>query len=1021
MTLMWGFIAAVIALITMIGWYGPTKIVDNVEALLAYMSRSVKMSLADYVDVENVDLGDNFTFTMRDGSLLTIVRHDGSMRMVGKEEFESVDAAINGALAAYLGGGGHAFQVVFTVDPEVTDRVAREAQAGSRATAERLGLSFTDLFEEDIRQTVEACNHETCFIALFTRPSAMAGSDRKHDQKLRQELMKANPLPTMSDAPSLFSAVRGLRARHEAYVDAVVADLRDQLLDCYKLDTHVASREMRLAIDPDWTAEDWSPCLFGDRIPMRDTRRDPMDVSGAIWPELAPQLAPRDAEVVSLRHVKIGARYYAPMFVHLAPQDIQNFQRLFAKTAETDLPWRFSLLIESGSGGLWDFKNLGSMLFGWTNSINAQIRRAIEAVKEAEVNDGRTRVRLRMDLCTWATDIKTLERRASQLARAVESWGTAEVKEISGDPVQGFISSSLGVSLNSVATPSLALLDDVTHFLPLYRPSSPWKSGGLLFKSPDGKMWPYAHHSRLQESCITVAYAEPRSGKSVLCNAINLSLCLAEGISRLPLISIIDVGRSSAGLISLLEHALPPSERHKVAIVRMRMTSEFAINPCDTQLGMRMPLEAEFAFLLNFLLTLVTPHGASKPDSAMSPLCRMAVEAAYRKCSDEGQPKIYSPNIKGAEDVDSAIRDHALHVDDHTTWWEVVDALFQAGAVREAYLAQRFAVPLLSDIAAVSREPKFQDMYGSKRMDAGDELVLEAFSRMLSESVSAYPVLGRPTKFDLGEARVVAIDLAEVAKSGSAAADHQTAVCYMLARQASSKNFYLHEGDVLYFPDIYRAYQERRIKEIRQDKKHIQYDEFHRTKKVSNVQEQVVADMREGGKYGVAITLISQQLGDFTTEMLNFTTCKFVLSKANEATVTDMKAIFGLTKTMEYNIKYTIRPPGPQGSTFVGIFDVKSGQVSQALRNKMGGIRLWAFSTTNEDAIVRDELYQKIGPEHTRRLLATHYPKGSVLEEFERRKSRLGKEGDSDGVLNSIIEDLVTLHYKERAQEARAA
>ncbi|MGZ1522194.1 type IV secretion protein IcmB [Xanthomonas citri] len=1021
MTLMWGFIAVVVALIAMIGWYGPNRIVDNVEAILAYVSRSIKMSLADYVDVENVDLGDNYTFVMKDGSLLTIIRHDGSMRMVGKQEFESADAAINGALSAYLGSGGHAFQVVFTVDPEVTERVAREAQAGSRATAERLGLAFDDLFEEDIRQTVDSCNHESCFIALFTRPSALSGSDRKHDQKLRQELMKANPLPSMADSPNLFRALRSLRARHEAYVEAVVADLREQRLDCYKLDTHVAAREMRLSIDPEWTAEDWAPCLFGDKVPLRDIRRDPEDVSGAVWPELAPQLAPRDAEVVSLRHVKIGDRYYAPMFVHLAPQDIQTFQRLFAKTAETDLPWRFSMLLESGDGGLWDFKNLGAMIFGWTNSVNAQIRRAIEAVRDAEVNNGRTRVRLRMDLCTWASDIKTLERRASQLARAVESWGTSEVKEISGDPVQGFVSSSLGVSLSSVATPSLALLDDVTHFLPLYRPSSPWKSGALLFKSPDGKMWPYAHHSRQQESCITVAYAEPRSGKSVLCNAINLSLCLSEGISRLPLISVIDVGRSSAGLISLLEHALPPTERHKVALVRMRMTSEFAINPCDTQLGMRMPLESEFAFLLNFLLTLVTPHGASKPDSAMSPLCRMAVEAAFRKCSDTGQPKTYSPNIVGAEDVDAALSNHALHVDDNTTWWEVVDSLFKVGAIREAYLAQRFAVPLLSDIVAVSREPKFQDMYGSKKMDSGDEYVLQGFSRMLSESVSAYPVLGRPTKFDLGEARVVAIDLADVAKSGSAAADHQTAVCYMLARQASSKNFYLHEDDLPHFPALYRNYQERRIKEIRQDKKHIQYDEFHRTKKVANVQEQVIADMREGGKYGVAISLISQQITDFSKEMLNFTTCKFVLSKANESTVKDMNDIFGLTKTMEFNVKNTIRPPGPQGSTFVGIFDVKNGQVSQALRNKMGGIRLWAFSTTNEDAIVRDELYQKIGPEHTRRLLAIHYPKGSVLEEFERRKSRLGKDGEADGVLNSIIEDLMKLHYEERAQEAKAA
>ncbi|MGX9960616.1 type IV secretion protein IcmB [Xanthomonas euvesicatoria] len=1019
MTLMWGFVFGIVALIALIGWVGPAKIVDGVESLMAYLAKSIKMSLSDYVDVENVDIGDDYTFVMKDGGLMTIVRHDGSMRMVGREEFDAANLAINGALSAYLGSGGHAFQAVFTVDPEVTERRARWTQQPSRDTAGRLNLAFNDLFEEDISQVVESCNDETCYLALFTRPSAIPSGDKDYDNKLRQELFKANPLPSMADSPLLFRAIRGLRARHSSYVEAVISDLREQRLDCKKLDVHEAAREMRRSIDPEWTAEDWRPNLFGDKIPTRESRRDTADVSGHLWPALAPQLAPRDAIETSVRHVKIGDRYYAPMFMHLAPQDIQNFQRLFAKTAESDLPWRFTILIESGDGGMWEFKNLGTLIFGWTNSVNGQIRRGLEAIKAGVTDRGRTKVRLRVDICTWADDLKVLERRAATLSRAVASWGTSEIKEISGDPTQSFIAGSLGVSLKSVATPSLAFLDDVTLFLPLYRPSSPWKEGALLFKSPDGKIWPYQHHSALQESCITVAYAEPRSGKSVLCNAINLSLCLSPGISRLPLISVIDVGRSSAGLISLLEHALPESQRNLVAIVRLRMDAEYAINPCDTQLGMETPLESEAAFLLNFMLTLVTPHGASRPDSAMSPLCRMAIETAYKKYGRESSTaKSYSPNLLGAEEVDVAIQQHALHIDEQTTWWEVVDALFDAGAHWEASLAQRFAVPTLQDIAAVSREQKFIDMYGSKKMDSGDEQVLQAFSRMISEAVNAYPILSRQTKFDLGQARVVAIDLAEVAKSGSAAADHQTAVCYMLARQASSKNFYLHEDDVPHFPPRYREYQERRIKEIRQDKKHIQYDEFHRTKKVSNVQEQVISDMREGGKYGVAITLISQAIGDFSTEMLNFTTCKFILSKANEATVREMKQIFGLSETLEYNVKNTIRPPGPKGSTFVGMFEVKEGSVSQALRNKMGGIRLWAFSTTNEDAIVRDELYRKIGPEETRRILAMHYPKGSVLPEFERRKKRLGADGNADGVLAEIIDDLVNLHHEQRSRRA---
>ncbi|KAF1703018.1 type IV secretion protein IcmB [Pseudoxanthomonas kaohsiungensis] len=994
---------------------GPNRIIDGVEGLLAYIGKAAKQSLGDYIEIENVDLGDSQTFVMKDGSLMTMIRHDGCMTIVGQEEFTQADAALNTSLGAYLTSGGHAVQVVFTADPDITERLVRESQAPSRETAKRLELDLEDMFEEDVQRMKEIASSETCFLALYTRPGSMNPTERKQEAKFRQELLKANPLPTASDAPNLFRALRVLRPRHAAFVSAVVADLRQQHMACEIMEVHDACREIRRAIDPDFTAEDWKPCLFGDKIPFRDIRRDPKDISGALWPPLAPQLAPRDAHEIGLKHVQVGNRVFAPMSIRLAPQDIQVFQKLFAKTVDAKLPWRFSIVIESASWGVWDFKKLATMIFGWTNSTNGLIRRSIESVRAAKVEENRTPVRVRIDLATWAPagEDKLLERRAAMLARAVESWGGAEIQQASGDATQSFIAGGIGASLSSTATPSLALLDDVTHFLPLYRPCSPWKQGALLLRSPDGKPWPYQPHSPLQTSSITVAYAEPRSGKSVLANAVNLALCLSPGITRLPLIAIIDVGRSSSGLISLLEHALPSSKKHLVASIRMRMSQEFAINPFDTQLGMRAPLETEMAFLLNFLLTLVTPHGKSGADSAMSALCRMAIETAYRRYGDgaQGTPKYYSSNLEGAEEVDQAIAQYALRVDDKTTWWEVVDQLFAVGAVHQAHLAQRFAVPLVQDIAAVTRESQFKDLYGEKKSGEGDEPLLAAFSRLISEAVRAYPILSRPTRFDLGEARVVSIDLAEVAKSGSAAADHQTAVCYMLARQAAARNFYLHEDDVQHFPPLYRNYHDKRIREIRQDKKHIQYDEFHRTKKVQSVQEQTIADMREGGKYGVAISLLSQAIGDFTKDMLGFATNKFILSRANEATTKEMDEIFGLSRTVRYNVRNTIRPPGPKGSTFVGIFDVKEGQCAQALNNSMGGIRLWAFSTTNEDAYVRDTLYARIGPQQTRRLLAHMYPKGSVLDEIERRKRTIDDgEVDSDGVIHALIDDLVRKH-----------
>ncbi|WP_324810059.1 hypothetical protein [Ralstonia pickettii] len=991
------------------------NLVENVETLLAWISRGVKQAAADYCDIESVD--DEQTITMRDGTLLTVIRLHGSYRMIGAEEFQDADTKISKSLKAYIGTGGHAVHVFFSADPDSAERDIRTALAPSMATAKRLNLDLDDLFEEDIRHLSKFCANEKVFVTLITRPAAVTVGEQKRDQKAKAELIAAHPLPRLRDAPNLFAAMSALRTRHSSFVSAIMGDLRDARLAAEILDVHLASYEMRMSVDPDFTDEGWRACLPGDKIPVRDMRRDKKDMSGAFWPRLDRQLIPRDGELIDLKTVAVGDRIYAPMFIHLHPSDIKPFQQLFLRVVETRMPWRMSFLIEAGGLGILAFKDFVSALFGFTNGDNKLIKEAISEVRNLKNRHNELDVRFRVDFATWApkNERKLLANRASRLARSVQGWGGADVREVSGDAFQGFMSSTLALSLNSVATPACAILSDITSMLPLYRPASPWMDGGaVLYRTPDGKIWPYQPNSPVQSSWITVMVAEPRSGKSVNGNQVNLALCLSPGITRLPLIAIIDVGKASSGLISLLYHALPENQRHLVASIRMRMTPEYATNPCDTQLGCRYPLPHEEAFLVNFMSLLVTPMGKDAPADGMVGLVKRAVQEAYKYYSDKHNAKPYSRNTEGAEAVDAAIERYGVHLDDQTTWWEIVDALFERGAHHEAMLAQRYAVPLIPDLASISREPQFNDMYGAKKTEDGEPL-LAAFSRMLSETIRSYPILGRPTKFDLGEARVVSIDLDEVAKTGSAAADHQSAVCYMLARYVAAKNFYLFEDHVQNFPLQYRKYHEKRIHEIRQDKKHIHFDEVHRTSKIAPVREQIVLDEREGGKWGVKVTLISQSVTDFDAAMLEFATCKIVISKQNEANAGIMRQMFNMTETAEYAVRHLIRPPGPHGSTFVAMFSTKRGDAAHVLNNTIGGIKLWAFSTTNEDTYVRDALYSKLGPAPARRLLARLYPGGSIADELERRKRRLEAsgligDGQDDGAINEIIKDILGQH-----------
>ena len=68
----------------------------------------------------------------------------------------------------------------------------------------------------------------------------------------------------------------------------------------------------------------------------------------------------------------------------------------------------------------------------------------------------------------------------------------------------------------------------------------------------------------------------------------------------------------------------------------------------------------------------------------------------------------------------------------HTTWWEVTDALFMAGFAHEAMLAQRHAMPVLADAASICRIPAIEDLYGKIIAPTGETLI-HAFARMISE------------------------------------------------------------------------------------------------------------------------------------------------------------------------------------------------------------------------------------------------------------------------------------------------
>jgi intracellular multiplication protein IcmB len=957
------------------------SVLNGIDSIFAWLSSSLKQTTESYCELETAD--SKTTLVAHDGSLISIIEIQGVGALIGTDEFNKLRADITQSLHPGMSRAGHAIQIFYSYSQDRMEESIQEIFGPAKKTAKELELELDDLFKEREQHLSSYCADEKVYMALWTRPTTLTKDQLKASRENQTKMLEQKIITKLGNvSQNLLSTIPEIRNAHDAFTRSVLQDLATFNISADILEVHEALYAIRMSADAEFTDRGWKPSLPGDNISVREINNFKGDPSDILWPPISKQIMPRNAENLDLVTTKMGSTIYGSVFIELFPKDLKNFLALFNRTLNSRIPWRISFFIESEGLHTLRFKKMISSILSFSSAQNKLLNEATDLLSYININRDEALVRLRVAAATWApeTNIPLLRTRVAELSKAIQGWGTCEVAEVCGDPFAGTVSSMLAVTSDNVATPAVAPLSDVVYMLPITRPASPWKKGALLYRSPDGKLWPFQPGSRMQTTWIDLVYARPGSGKSVLSNAMNLALCLSGGISRLPRIAIIDIGPSSSGLISLLREALPAEKKHLVAYHRLRMTPEYSINPFDTQLGSRFPTPQERAFLVNFLILLATPIGSDTPYDGIADLAGMVVDELYKSLADGVSPSVYDPGME--EVIDVVLEEINFAKDNKTTWFEVTDALFEAGFHHEAMLAQRHAMPLLADAASICRISAIEDLYGKIVSPTGETLI-NSFSRMISSAVREYPILSRVTSFDIGDSRVVSLDLDEVAKTGGDSADRQTAVMYMLARYTMAKNYYLTEDSLSDIPESYRLYHKERIAEIREDPKRIVYDEFHRTSKSQAVRDQVIVDMREGRKWKVQIALLSQSIEDFDSVMIEFATSIYVMDAGPAAAVEKTAKTFGLSRTAKIALKTRVHGPQEGGATFLAQFATKKGTNIQLLTLTLGPVELWSFSTTSEDAILRNQLYKFLGPKEARRLLSTLFPEGTATKLIE--------------------------------------
>lgn len=1009
----------------------------KIESVLVTVLSSMKLSVQDYCDLETVDDGNNII--AGDGSFASIVRFHGSKGLLGAGDFNRLLDLVTQSMGTFLGHRGHQLQAVFRRDMDGSELLMANAEQQA-IVARALQLNVGDLIEENVTRYGDYVYDEECYLVFWSRPSLLDPVEAKMHQEEVNAFREKSNWPSMRNAQNLLRPISFLRDRHNTFVSKVVSDLCSPEFNCYAelLDVDEALRSVRKSVYPDLTDRRWTPALPGTKMPFRwKVNKLVSDMSEFFYPRIAEQIMTASVDIGSKSNpqipdptmLRVGTRVYAPMLMARPPSEPEFFSALFsalnrAETRENgrarSAPFCLSVSLEGDGFQGTGMKSLLSAILGFTSESNRNINLALRQLRERR-RDGETIIKLRVAAMTWADyspeGIRELRLRKSKVLRALEGWGKSSVTEQTGYPMDAFQTCCVGLTPKHVAPACPAPLRDGLSLLPLTRPASPFPQGSIVYRSRDGKPLWYQRFASAQTTWITLLSGKPGSGKSVLMNSNNFEACLLPGNTRLPYVGIIDVGISSSGFIDLVRDGLPPDMKHLAVYKRLQNSDKDCINPLDTPLTLREPLPRGRTFAANFVTLLVTPpEREGKAFEGMSSFVGRVIDLAYKMKSDRWEKA--TPNRYKAghnEVIDNAVAELRLEIRPATLYWELVDAFFKAEKYHEAELAQRYAVPTLTDLAAVASSEDIRAEYEGAMTEGGREMI-QTLLTGVREAIGDFPLFSSETRFDIGSARVISLDMQDVAIIGSRAAEKQTSLMFMIGRESFMKKVAFSREDLPFIHDFAQSYYRKLINEIVDENKVLCMDEFHKSGGHPILKQQVLTDGREARKWKMEIVLASQLMEDFG-ELTKIATTFFIMDAGTEQTRKWMRENIALSAVEEKALTSYVHGPGVDGVTFLARFETKSGPFSQLFTMTAGPMRLWALSTTAEDRKLRMMVYDAMPQVQARSLLATRFPSGSCQRLVERRKMEQFGDGifvDDEmeaTVIERIGHDLIEEYY----------
>ncbi|KXS55581.1 MAG: intracellular multiplication protein IcmB [Marinobacter sp. T13-3] len=1011
------------------------RVVDNIDALMSYAHKAIwRTNPREFIELASTD--DDETFVGHDGSLITLLRVKGLTSNVYDEEMK--DAIFE--LAEVIGrdiikATGHHLSISYEFDPDSAYQYCKDTLRATANTAQRLGMGdFIDLIvEEKSAKLASLCQSENTYIALYTTPEAIHKMEMKDQIKERAAAMST--WPRTAEAMLMDNAYPQLRVKHRTMVKSFITTLSNltSLKDVGLMMDVVSVRDYLKVVkqvampgtSPKWTprvAEDFMQDL---RVPAKAKRRDFSNADFMMPPTIGQQIFSENPTTIGLKYVVMGNRIHYPLALEMGPSEPETFDRLVHFAAEMRLPFRITFALKGKGTGVDYLNVILAKTFPWMSSANQQVKDAHNALTDYEKKSNGVVPGMYVTACTWAPahptyskkdgvkyDLKEINDRATKLNRALQSWGGCHTTDAFAAPLEAVLSTQAGVYDKPLGTVMAPPMPDAIGLTPLFRPTTSWtqKDGNVLLRTKDGRLLHYQQTSSRQNAWVTLLVGPMGFGKSTALNTLNLYYLLAPSQeTELPFLRCLDIGPSSRSIVDLVQASVGPDQQNIAKYIRIQNSKDYQFNPFDTPIGCEFPLPNHQNYLVNLISTICYSLQTDKNVAGRLPgMVTAIVRETYKAfaSTDQGGTRPRPYYRRANQLIDDKIHEHGIEVDERTNWHEVRDALWSKGEVRAAYIAHRKAMPVLSDLIGVASSESLRSDYPD---EIGGTPVLDLFNRSVREAVEMFPMLQGETKFEIGESRVISLDMEDlVPREATERAMWQASIAFFVGYDILTRDFFFHEDHLKYVPSRYLAYHTKRAKEVKTARKRFSMDERQRFAKVPTAQAQVDGLIAEGRKNLVDIMVASQLFEHHTEPSIRLSTSVIILGSGNmdKEEANTVSTRFGFSPAQMDAIR-RIRPPSSKGAEAFMVFRTRDGAQAHHVYMTDGPMYLWLIATEAVDRQFRALMYERHPVQEALKRMAKKYPGGSIKKDLENKLAEMNDDPTQDeGMMEGLLEKM---------------